>query len=164
MKRKFIVFLLVILIFGVGWFLLSRPNPNAKITFNFPKNLQSSEELTVPLRVSTGMAANAAEFYFSFPPDLLEVKEIDKSGSFYALWVKDSPSYDNEKGQIYIAGGLPTPGFTGKDGLVATVKFKTKTTGSGTITLDLSKSRILANDGLGTKIPATFKQIQFIIK
>lgn len=159
--------LLLLAIIGSGallYFALTRHRVPASIELQIPRSIKQSETFEVPLRISTSVPMNAAEFYFSFPKDLVEVVEIDQSGSFYALWIKEQPAFDNNTGDLSFAGGLPKPGFVGRNGLVATVKFKAKMRGTGLVILDQTKSRILANDGLGTKIEATFEPVSITIK
>lgn len=129
---------------------------SAKISFALPSTTTTGDTFEVPLKVSVKEAINAGEFYFNFPSDKLTVKEIKKDNSFFSLWVKDSPAFDNQTGSIYLAGGLPAPGFSGTDGMVATVVFTAKAGGQATISLN-SKSRILANDGNGTQIASPFQ-------
>lgn len=158
---------LVVLAIGVlifGAYLLTRPKLPAKITLVPPDSIQAAQTIEIPLRVSSSTTINAGEFYFSFPTDLLQVKEIKKDDSFFELWVTDSPSFNNATGELSLAGGLPTPGFTGQDGLVATVVFETKQSGIATIRLDREKSRLLANDGLGTKVEAGFTDVRLEVK
>lgn len=153
----------LLVLIGVFYF-MKQPQTPASIHLEVPKSITTGQTFDVPLRVSTNVAINAAEFYFAFPPELLEVTTIDQGGSFYSLWIKDQPAFNNESGQLSFAGGLPKPGFTGKNGLVATVRFRAKASGNGQVTLDQAKSRVLANDGKGTKIEASFEPISFTIK
>lgn len=159
-----IIIVAVGVIAGAYYYQTIRSAPPAAITLIPPGTTTSGQTIEVPLRVSAKTAINAGEFYFSFPEDLLQVKEIKKDNSFFALWIKDSPSFSNVDGTISVAGGLPSPGFTGEDALVATVVFETKQAGQATITLDGSRSRLLANDGLGTKVPASFRPITLTVK
>lgn len=138
--------------------------PPAKITLQLPGELRTGQTIDVPLRVSTRTAINAAEFYFAFPSELIEVTTVNQTGSFFQLWIKDQPAFNNETGLLSLAGGLPKPGFVGRNGLVATVTVRAIKPGSGTISLNPEQSRILANDGLGTKVEATFEPISFTIK
>lgn len=159
--------LLLIVLFGAAallYFSFTREKVPAAIELAVPSSSALGQEIRVPLRISTTVPMNAAEFYFSFPEELVEVKRIDRADSFFALWIKDQPAFNNETGELSFAGGLPKPGFVGEDGLVATVYLTPKKRGQGIITLDQQKSRILANDGLGTKIEATFDPISFTIK
>lgn len=149
---------------GTYYYQKLRSAPPAAITLTPPTNAATGETIAIPLRVSAKTPINAGEFYFSFPTNILQVKEIKKDDSFFALWIKDSPSFSNEAGTISLAGGLPSPGFIGQDGLVATVIFETKQAGQAKIILDESRSRLLANDGLGTKVPASFNPITLTVK
>jgi len=49
-----------------------------------------------------------------------------------------SITYDNTVWVCYLQGGLPTPGFTGNDGLIATITFKAKASGTAAVTFDSS--------------------------
>lgn len=162
-RRLLAIFAALALLLGLIWYWQNRETVPASIELKFPKQASVGQTLDVPLRISTDVPMNAAEFYFTFPQDLLEVTAIDQGGSFFALWIKDQPAFDNETGKLSLAGGLPKPGFVGKDGLVATVRFKTLRAGSGSITLDTATSRILANDGLGSKIEAAFAPISLTV-
>lgn len=165
MKKRLLLLVVGLAAVGILVYWFEKNQPPGQIVFNFPKTLAAQQSLTVPLTISTTKAMNAAEFYFSFPADLVSVKEIQTTGSIYQLWIKNSPSFDNTTGQIYIAGGLPKPGFIGRNGLIAKVVFTTKKSGQGTITLDQTKSRILANDGKGSKIStSTWQPISFEIR
>lgn len=161
MSRKLLLIIVALLAVVVVAYWLATAERPAKINFDFPRSLTVGEEIRVPLKISVSEPVNAAEFYFQFPPELLEIKTVDKTGSFYQLWIVDYPRFSNEEGTIELAGGLPKPGFVGQDGLIATVVFRVKSAGSGTITLDQEKSRILANDGLGTAIDSTFTPPNF---
>ncbi|MEX1051802.1 MAG: cohesin domain-containing protein [Patescibacteria group bacterium] len=158
-KRPVFVGVALVLIVGALIYSFYRNQSPARITLDVPDGITAGQEISVPLRLSTRETMNAAEFYFNFSNDLLEVVRIDTAGSFYQLWVTGSPKFNNTTGELSFEGGLPTPGFSGNDGLVATVIFTAKTSGSGQITLDETKSRVLANDGTGTKIEATFRPI-----
>lgn len=163
MARKLLLITVVLAAVVIVAYWLATAERPAKINFDFPRNATAGKELRVPLRISVSEPVNAAEFYFQFPTELLEVKTVDKTDSFYQLWIVDYPKFDNTLGTLELAGGLPKPGFVGRDGLIATVVFRVKTTGSGTITIDQDRSRILANDGLGTAIDSTFTPISFSI-
>lgn len=157
------IVLLVVVMMG-GFVLIRQQTPKTgTITLNVPTGLSVGQVFEVPLTISVPTAINAGEFVFTFPTDLLAVKEIKKDGSFYQLWVTDSPSFSNTDGTISLAGGLPSPGITG-EGLVATIVFEVKKAGTAQITLDESKSRLLANDGLGTVVPAKFNSLNLRLR
>ncbi|MEX1995598.1 MAG: cohesin domain-containing protein [Candidatus Saccharimonadales bacterium] len=160
-RRIFVGIAVIMLVMaGYAYYLMGHQAP-AKITLDFPETVVLNQEFTVPLKISTTQVMNAAEFYFSFPADLIEVKSIDKTSSIYGLWITKYPKFDNKKGTISFAGGLPTPGFSGRDGLIASVHFIAKKAGTGTITLDQDRSRVLANDGEGSEIESVFSAIKF---
>lgn len=162
MRRVVILIALIAAVLVLYW-LLRLPG-SAKIDLQAPKTISAGQNFEVPLRLSVPTAINAAEFYFSFPNDKLEVIEIKKEGSFFALWITGFPKFTNESGSLELAGGLPKPGFSGKNGLVATVVFKAKASGEAIISLDSKKSRLLANDGLGSQVVSTFQPVTINIK
>ncbi len=99
-------------------------------------------------------AVNAvtADIYFS--PEHLEVVDIFTEDSLFNLWVVP-PKYSNENGTINFVGGLPTPGFTGKNGVIAEIVFRVKRAGYTELTAQ--NIEILANDGYGTDV---FKEVK----
>lgn len=165
MQRSVLIraILVVVAILAIAWLWQSRSQQQAKITLVPPATISAGQTFEVPLRVTVPTAINAGEFYFSFPTDLLEVKEIKKDGSLIEIWIKDSPSFDNAQGTIGIAGGLPTPGFSGT-GTVATIVFATKKAGQGQITLSEPTTRLLANDGAGSQVSAQFSPVRIRIR
>jgi hypothetical protein len=93
---------------------------------------------------SNGEAINAVEADLTFPPALLEVAGVDATtGTFLPIVVERS--FDNALGRIRIAGGVPTPGFTGRAGRVATITFRAKAAGSATVTFD-GTSKLMRNE------------------
>src|SRR4051812_18980672 len=119
------------LAFGIASYWLVHNRPPVTTTISFPKEMATGQTLAVPIYLTSRQPVNAGELYLSFPSDLVQVKEIKTTGSIFQLWVKDSPSFSNQTGQISLAGGLPTPGFQGNNGLVATIVFEGVHTGSG---------------------------------
>ncbi len=166
--RKLLIAALLVSVFAAGALALYITTKNSRtpavITFDVPREVRVGQSFTAPLQISTTQAMNAAEFYYSFPADLLEVEAIDQDGSIFSLWIKDQPALNNEVGTLSFAGGLPRPGFRGRNGLVATVRFTAKKAGSASIVLDTDRSRILANDGLGSKIEATSPPISITVR
>lgn len=68
---------------------------------------------------------NAAQATIYFAPERLKVLDISKENSIFALWPQE-PIFSNEKGEISFLGGLPSPGFLGKEGKVVTLLFQAK--------------------------------------
>jgi len=96
-----------------------------------------------------GKSINNTEATIAFPADLLEVLSITKSSSIFNLWVEE-PKFSNPLGSITFNGGLPTPGYVGEGGEVASITFKAKKTGNASIVF--VDAAIRENNGLGTDI------------
>jgi hypothetical protein len=91
-----------------------------------------------------GEAINAVEADLTFPSALLEVTGVDATvGSFLPIVVEKS--FNNTSGHIHIAGGVPTPGFTGGTGKVATIAFRAKAAGSAAVAFE-GTSKLMRND------------------
>jgi len=162
LKPLFVVaFLGGALILGY-WFLTN--GSESTVRLKTPKTVNNLEEFSVPLYLSTDSPINAAELYFNFDPARLEVLRIDQSGSFFELWITGQPKFDNDNGVIEFAGGLPKPGFQGKNGLVATVIMQAKQEGLAIIEIDWDRSRVLANDGLGSKVESRFRTARIQVR
>ena len=73
--------------------------------------------------------------------------------SIIGLWV-EPPVYSNTLGTLKLVGTIPG-GMNTKSGLVAKITFKALASGDTRITIS-SQSQILANDGLGTPVVASF--------
>lgn len=162
--RYFLILIGIALAIGMLLFAFTREKTPGKIFFDAPHSTTVNQQFEVKLYIGSSVAVNAAELYFTFPKELVKVESINKDGSIFALWIKNQPTFNNSAGEISFAGGLPTPGFKARKGLVATVKFIGISRGEGKLLLDSKKSRMLANDGLGTEVEAVFEPISFTIK
>ena len=106
----------------------------------------------VAIKVSVNtdnVSINNAEASIQFPTDLLDVVSITKNNSIFSLWVEE-PSYSNSTGLITFNGGVPTPGFNGQTGYIATITFRAKK--QGTASVLFTDGAVRANDGLGTNV------------
>jgi hypothetical protein len=102
--------------------------------------------------VDTGGASiNAIEITLLFPADKLQVVSPSTGNSFVSLWLQP-PSFSNRDGYVKFAGGVPGRGITTSEGLVSTITFRVKESGTATLRID-DKSNILAGDGSGTTVP-----------
>lgn len=109
------------------------------------------DTFTAQVRVDTeGEAINTVEADIVFSPDLLEVVGLEKENSILRLWIGD-PVYLNDEGLISFVGGLPAPGYKGKDGLIGKIIFKVKSEGRAEVSFQENSSKVLINDGFGTK-------------
>ena len=127
--------------------------PVASISGPSVLRARQGETVTLPIFIDTaGQTINAAEVYLEFDPAKFEVTSISKDGSFFTIWIKDEPAYSNDDGKISFAGGLPYPGFKGR-GQVGTVTIKPKVAPLSTQLVFTTRTQVLLNDGLGTKVP-----------
>lgn len=108
------------------------------------------DNFSVNVFISTeGTAINAAQAKISFPPEKLKVVDISNGSSIFTLWVQE-PAFSNSKGEISFGGGLPSPGFKGKNGKVITIIFQGKALGEAKV--DFGNEIIDANDAFGTNV------------
>ncbi len=106
--------------------------------------------VTVNVMVNTtGVAVNNAEAVVQFPTEFLEVVSVNKNSSIFSLWVEE-PTFSNYTGKVSFNGGIATPGYTGANGVMATITFKTKK--AGTASVLFTDASVRANDGLGTNV------------
>ncbi len=96
---------------------------------------------------TSGANINAAEGTLSFKPGELSVVSVTK-GSIFNLWTAE-PSFSNTAGTINFSGGTPT-GYTGTNGTVLSITFRTK--GAGSPRVNFSNGSVLAADGRGTNV------------
>jgi len=109
---------------------------------------------------SEGAFINAAQSKITFPPNLLRVSDISKSGSIFTLWVQE-PSWSNSKGEVSFGGGLPSPGFRGKSGKVVTISFQGKAIGKATVSF--KEEMILENSAFAPNIFSFSNEGKYII-
>lgn len=98
---------------------------------------------------SANQTINAASGVISFPADKLEVTSISKTNSIFSLWVQE-PVLNNNAGTVSFEGIVLNPGYTGANGKILTLNFKTKA--AGRTNLEFMSGSVLANDGSGTNI------------
>jgi len=105
---------------------------------------------TVSVFLDTGeQEINALEVILRFPPDKLQLASPSAGKSIIEIWTTQ-PTYDNQKGEIRLQGGIPG-GIRVSKGLVTTLTFRVKSTGEAIVRFG-DESRVLANDGKGTDI------------
>jgi len=113
----------------------------------------------VEIRLDTqGEYINVVNIELKYPQDILEAKDFSKGNSILTLWVKE-PAFSN--GVILFIGGVPG-GYWGAGGLLAKIAFRTHGTDTAKIEF-LDSSKVLLNDGKGTKARLTTKGAVFDI-
>lgn len=101
-------------------------------------------DLSIELRINTTGGITSIKSYLNFNPSLLKVVSIDFTNSdFGNIWEK---AFDNKTGKIKIQTSTPAPGFTGSDGLIAKINFKTMATGQASISYDASSLALVPSD------------------
>jgi len=121
--------------------------------------VEQGKKVTVDVKIqSPGQSINAISGAITFPEALVKVASISKDKSIVNLWTKD-PTIERNK--ILFEGVILNPGFQGSSGLVFRVTFEAQHT--GTALLGWSDGAILANDGLGTNILNSLKNLSLTI-
>lgn len=111
-----------------------------------PSSLGVNQQSQVSVLVNSGSdAVNVVSAQMVFDKDKLEVVSIDTDTTFISNWVERV--YDNNAGTISLIGGIPNPGYStgsGNPGLMATVTFRSKSSGLALINF-ANSSQMLKN-------------------
>jgi hypothetical protein len=111
-----------------------------------------SSEQRVAIDVLTGgEAINAVQIDLTYDPARIRVADIITADSFCAPEMFLEKSIDNERGEVRVVCGLPSPGFSGLSGNVVTLGLQPLKEGDMTLHFS-TDTQILANDGLGTDV------------
>lgn len=95
---------------------------------------------------------NAAEIYLEYDKENMTVSDVKTQDQFLKITL--AADINKEQGSVYIAGGLPNPGYLSKSALFAQVFLSQSSTAQNDLRIG-KKSRILANDGYGTELSGT---------
>jgi hypothetical protein len=110
--------------------------------------------------INLSTSINVVRMDIAFDPTLLKAIDITTEGSFSTIFV--DKEINNDLGYAQLIGGLPNPGFNGKDGFFASVIFEAVDYGVTQIEF-LPTSSILENNGQGTDILSEFGTVSYII-
>jgi len=150
MGKKYIVF--VSLLFAIFYSLFTVSVTEAA-TFSLSPStttLEVGQTFSVSVLIdTTGEEINAVEIGLEFSPDKLQVISPNTGRSIIEIWA-GQPKFNNKTGRIEMRGGIPN-GLTIKNGLVTTIEFRVKSSGSAFLQFT-PETRILANDGFGTDV------------
>ena len=107
-----------------------------------------------------GAAINAAEANLAFDPSTIETQGVSTAASILQSWPAPA-SYSNEKATVRFAG-VAHEKYTGSDGLLITVTFRTLRSATGAVRL--TDGAILAEDVRGSNIIASMRSAAFTIQ
>ena len=111
-------------------------------------NYSVGSTVTASVYVNTGgVPINAVEGTVNYSSEYLEFQSVSTSDSIFAFWTR-GPIGGGES--TTFGGGLSYPGYTGSSGKILTITWKAKKEGS--VSVNWSGVRVLANDGEGTNI------------
>lgn len=112
------------------------------------------QEFSVDIKINTEEAfINASQATIRFPVDILELTNVDKTGSAFGFWT-DEPKISNEEGTLQFTGGT-AKGIAGESLQILKMKFKAK--GAGFADLTLLDAAVTASDGKGTNVLSQLK-------
>ncbi len=94
-------------------------------------------------------SVNAIELSLKYPPDKLQLVSPSTGRSIIGVWTSQ-PRFNNSEGRLDLQGGI-VGGINVGQGLIATLTFRVKGTGSAIIKF-LDNSKALLNDGKGTDV------------
>lgn len=167
-RKAKIVYILVAtaVVMTAGWFMIQlylNWTRTPYVAGDYFGQFKTNQKVTIPIVLDTKEETiNAAEVYLAFHPEEIRVGSVSRDNSFFRLWITNEPKFSNEDGQISFAGGLPSPGFKGK-GVIGLITITPLKKGTFNINYD-SKTRVLLNDGKGTKLSVRLNPIKIKVQ
>jgi Cohesin domain len=146
------------LLFNFGF-----PIPEKTVSFQTTtqQEHQLGEIFPMPVKVvGIKQPINTVSFDISYNPVQLKVVDISTKNSFANIFIQKQ--IDNTAGITRFAGGIPNPGFSGSEGLFATVYLQGLKTGITTVHF-LPSSSVLTNNGHGDNILENFGSTSYLI-
>lgn len=115
----------------------------------------------VPILINTRNASvNGIDLKINFDSNKLSIIEPSNGKSIIGVWV-EPPVYDNSKGTASFVGVIPN-GIITSSGLIGTITFIAKSTGTAAVSFRQNSS-ILLNDGLGSTATTNFSRAEYTI-
>lgn len=157
------VFLVIIFLLFIPFFNLLADNGGGGLVLSpAVGNYNTGQKFNVEIFASSeNRAINAAEAMIVYPIDYLEIVSISKQNSIFIFWPEE-PNFSNKDGVISFAGGLPSPGYTGKNGKILKIIFRAKKTGIAEI--KFKGGMVLADDGVGTNLLSFFGNSKYDLR
>lgn len=126
---------------------------------NIPKEIEVGDRFSVSLRINANdESINAISSIISFPENLLKPVSVNKDQSIINLWTGEPRI---SRGKISFEGVVLNPGFFGNNGLILKINFEARE--KGLVNLNFIEGSVLANDGLGSNVLASFLKSNFKI-
>lgn len=114
--------------------------------------LDRFSEKRIGIKILTGgEAINVVGAVVNYDPEAIEILDIIMANSFCYSGLIIEKTIDQEKGEANVACGLPNPGFSESDGIVAELLVQPLREGQFSLKFG-NKTRVLANDGLGIDV------------
>ena len=122
------------------------PGPGEALYFVSPSGgaHEVSNTFQVELRIGSSEGITSMKAYLNYNPSLIAVVSMVSSSSAFSTWWEDT--FDNVAGKLRFQASTPTPGFSGNNGLIATITFQAMGGGTATLTYDSSSLTLKAND------------------
>jgi hypothetical protein len=139
------------------------PTPEKTASLSIPENktYRIGETFQMDLEISgINYPINTVRTDIEFDPTKLQVIDVSTEESFATIIVQKE--IDNTAGYIRLAGGLPSPGFSGESGKFAVIQFKALRAGIATVKV-LPSSIALADNGRGDNILETRATFGYLI-
>lgn len=143
---SFIIGLLVLL--GLA---ASAKATSAAVLFGSPQEVTVVAGTTFPVSIvleSEGEVINAVELVVRYPSETVEALSVVRGRSFLKLWAEE-PRIDKSGGTVTLVGGIPN-GTVAFNAEVVTILFLARSGDQTSIEVDIEKSTVALNDGLGT--------------
>jgi hypothetical protein len=122
-------------------------------------HLPMAAEFSVKVLLNTNNEnINALDVKLHYPDNILKVEDLINGNSIVNFWI-EKPRVEN--GIIRFSGIIPG-GYTGENGLLLIIKFRSIKEGEGEISF-VGDSQILLNDGLGTKADLKSQNLKILI-
>jgi len=158
MEKKFLSLIFIIGLFFVSALSVKAEGLKEATLFLSPSTgtFPIGSTFTVSVYVDSGdQYINAVKTKILFPADKLQIISPSAGQSILQVWLKQ-PSYSNIAGWLELEGGVPAPGINTNAGVLLTITFRVKDTGSAIIKFS-DDSKVLLADGLGTDVLGTTK-------
>lgn len=135
-----------------------------RVSFYLPEKnkFKLGEDFKLEVKIKAAdVPVNVVQADMQFDKSLFSVSKIETDKSFATIFTQKD--YSNNEGWIRVVGGLPAPGYLGKEGLFARIVFTPKKSGIAQVQF-MKTSKVLASDGRGSLVPHDFQNAEVLIE